>query len=450
MLGNDKILSLLRKILDAAPGDQKEALYNGGTEGLTRFAESNIHQHMVMQSSTVYFRIARGKRVGCASTSSLDEESLRRSAEAAHEMARHQPEIPHFPGFAQPEKTRRVKGHFHATAKMNPRQKAKVMKGIFERAAKHDLRMAGSFSTAEEEIAVVNSNGVAHYQPLSAAAMSLFALSEDSSGFAHDYRRDVRRMDFAALAERAIEKAAAGRRPRDIEPGVYDVVLEPAAVSEVMEWMAFTAFGAKAWQDGMSFIEGNVGKPVMGENVTIYDNALEREGMPMSFDFEGTPKRKVYLVKDGRARGVVHDRLSAAQAGAESTGSALPPGNAERALPVNLFMEAGDAEEKDMLSALGRGIWVTKFHYLNGYLDPKKALMTGMTRDGAFWVEDGKIRHGITNMRFTQGMLEAFGRIEKISKERRPVKTWWSSVGANTMPTLLIRGFRFTGRQEKR
>ncbi|UCF81396.1 MAG: TldD/PmbA family protein [Acidobacteriota bacterium] len=448
LLGESRLFEVLRRALEEAPGDAKEALFIGSEQGLTRYAESCIHQNMLVRDRLVSFRIAAGKRIGTASTSSLEEEDLRRTAQSAFEAARHQPEIPHFEGFPAPSPVRRVKSHFAPTARTNARARARAVKGVFDRARKSGVRIAGSFATAESEVAVLNSNGLARHQPFTSAAMTVFALSDSVSGYADAYSCDVRAVEPAALAERAIEKCLRGRNPKEIPPGRYDVVLEPTAVSEVMEWFSFTAFNPKAYDDGMSFLEGRKGKRVMGENVTIYDDGLERGGLPMPFDYEGSPKRKVTFVRRGRGRDIVCDSLYGAKLGRPSTGHALPPGDPDRAMPLNLFMEAGDSTEEEMLLALDRGVWVTKFHYLNGYLEPKQAVMTGMTRDGAFWVEGGKIQSGIANMRFTQGMLEAFSNIERISKKRRPIKTWWSDVGANTVPALLIRNFAFTGRQE--
>lgn len=449
LLGEDNVLQTLKQVLADSPGDQKEAVCQSSQQGLTRFAESDVHQNMLIREQHIVFRIAKGKRLGVASTSSWDEAELRKTARAAAEMAEHQPEIPHFQGFVKPAKIRKVKTWFTRTANYSPRKRAQVIRGIFESARKHELRVAGSFMTSAGELAVVNSNGVALYQPLTAASIALYTLSDTASGYANGFSRDVGSLDFDDISALAIKKCVMGRNPKAIDPGKYDVILEPAALAEIMEWMSFIAFGPKAYEDGMSFICGQEGKQLMGDNVTLYDDAFSRDGIPMPFDYEGTPKKKTYFIKKGKAKGVVYDSISAARLGKTSTGHALMPGGDERALPLNICMEPGESSEEEMLASMERGIYITKFHYLNGYLEPRVARMTGMTRDGAFWVENGKIQHGIANMRFTQSMTEALSNVKMISKTRRPTKAWWSDLGAATLPSTYITDFTFTGRQDK-
>jgi PmbA protein len=144
-------------------------------------------------------------------------------------------------------------------------------------------------------------------------------------------------------------------------------------------------------------------------------------GLAFPFDFEGVPKQKVMLIERGVAKGVVYDSISAYKEGKKSTGHALTPDNTEGTFALNLFIKGGDSSVDKMIESVKKGILVTRFHYINGLLDTTNALLTGMTRDGTFWVEDGKIKHGIKNLRFTESMLKAFSNIQKISQERKIV-----------------------------
>ena len=181
----------------------------------------------------------------------------------------------------------------------------------------------------------------------------------------------------------------------------------------------------------------------MGANVTIYDDHAEFPGMGMACDFEGEPRQRVALVQEGLAAGVVHDRLTAARAGSATTGHALSADTELGPMPLNLAMAPGTAEHEELVAGLDRGLVVTRFHYLNGLLDTRRALFTGMTRDGTFLVEGGRVVGAVDNLRFTESMLDAFSRIEMLGRQRQTIGTWAGRGATCTVPALLIRGFHF-------
>jgi predicted Zn-dependent protease len=449
MIGKAKFFAAVEPILRKSGADQAEAVLIGSYKGLTRYANSIIHQNVAESNSRVYFRVVLGKKVGVASTNTFEKTDLRKTLESAMEIARHQRENPQFPGLPEKQKYPRVTSYSKPTAAFGPRERALVLKKIFEKAAKHNLNAFGSLSTGEGEVAVFNSNGVRAYQPHTTAAINLITMSDDSSGYAEGMAQNVKKLDFDELAEISIQKCLMARHPKELGAGRYEVVLEPVAVGNLFEWLSFVAFGSVAFQEKTSCLSEKIGRPVFGPNVTIYDDATEASGMPFPFDFEGVAKRKVVMVDKGIAKGVVYDSVSAAKEGKKSTGHALTPdAAAQGAVPLHIGFRGGNSSVEKMVKNVSRGLLITRFHYLNGFLDPPQAVMTGMTRDGVFLVENGKIQHGIKNLRFTESMVKAFSNVSEISRERRLVNTWWDVTGCINVPALRIKEFNFSGKTD--
>lgn len=448
MTGQAKLFGLLEPLLKKSEAEQTEIVVIKTSSGVTRYANSFIHQNMFENNCRVYFRVALGKKLGVASTNSLEKESLKSVLESAIEIASNQKENPDFDSFSEKQKYTRVKTYFKSTANYTPRQRAQEVKKAFDKASRHNLTVAGSFSTGEAEIAVLNSLGVRCYQPLTSASINLIAMSDDSSGYADGLSRRIDEIDVSSLAEVAIQKCLDSRHPKLSEPGEYDVILEPSAVAALLEWMNYIGFGSKSYQEGTSFLSGRIGQKIMGDYITLYDDGKDESGVAFPFDFEGVPKKKVVFVDKGLAKGVVYDSLTANRDKVRSTGHALTPDSAEGALSLNLFMKGGGSSLPRMVASLERGILVTRFHYINGFLDTKQALMTGMTRDGTFWIENGKVKHGIKNLRFTESMLRAFSNVAQLSRQRKLVNAWWGDVGCISAPAVLIKNFKFTGKTE--
>ena len=446
MTGKEKIFSLLSPIVKKSPTDQTEAVVINGQAGLTRYANSTIHQNVFEANSKIYFRVALGKKIGVAATNVLSKDGLKKALEDAITIAKNQRETTDFQGLPGKLPYKKLKTHFKKTANFTPRQRAEIIKEIFEKAAKRNLTVAGAFSTGESEIAVLNSRGVACYQPVSSASINMTAMSDNSSGYADTLARNVDQLDFEQLVETAIQKCLDSKNPQELQPGEYTVILEPKAVAELLEWMNYIGFGAKSFQDGTSFLSGKVGQKIMGENVSIYDDGNDGQSMAFPFDFEGVPKKKVFFVQKGVAKGVVYDTLTCVKDKTKTTGHALTQDTAERALGLNLFVKGGDSNLKKMVESTERGILVTRFHYINGLIDTNNAVMTGMTRDGTFYLEQGKVKHGIKNLRFTESMLKAFSNVEQLSRQRKLISSWWSDVGCITVPAMKVNNFRFTGK----
>jgi predicted Zn-dependent protease len=424
-----------------------------GRKDLTRCANSVLHQSVTAEDALLVARVVREGRIGSSYThGSAPADAARVLADAA-QLARFAPQDPAFRRFPSPAPLPDLVTFVPETDAVGPEERARDLARVFRRAAREKATVAGAYAVWSQELAVANSEGVAVHAPLTSAAVNLVVMSDTASGYASAYSRDVRDIDLGVLAERAVKKCVNGARPRDIEPGDYEVILEPAALAELMEWMTYTSFSARSISEKTSALTGKIGEPVTGANVSIHDDGSDPAGVPVPFDFEGQPKRRLDLIREGVARGFATDSIWSARLGAPPTGHALLKSEeGGDPVPMSLFLASGDVPAASMVGRVERGLLVTRFHYVNGFLDTRRALMTGMTRDGTFLIEGGKIRGAVGNLRFTQGLLEALGDVRAISRERERVPAWWSpatNTAALTMPTLHLGKFHFTGRQER-
>jgi PmbA protein len=450
MIGRDMILSTLESVLAGVRADEVEAVFTGGLYSTTRYARSSVHQNTAVEISRVTFRVALGKRIGTASCSSFRGPELRSTLRAAAAIARKQKPSPDFPGFAPRAEYVELPTWDQPTADLTPRQRAERLRQVFRKGARRACEMSGAFTTRASEIAVATTRGARCYQAVTSATLSCIASGLDSSGYGLAAASRIADIDSGAVAAQALEKCRKSHAPRDLPARAYDVVLEPAAVAEILLWMSFIAFGSKALEEGTSLLAGRIGQKVMGENITIADDAFEPACPGLAFDFEGTPRQRIEMISRGIARSGVHSRLSAARAGAASTGHALPPeGAAEGAIPMYLQIGAGTESAQSLIDTMDDGLLVPRLHYVNGFLDPRKALMTGMTRDGLLRIRKGRLAGGVKNLRFTDSIMEAFSRVDGVSKERVVVHTWNDDLGSSMLlPLVRVRGLRFSGNTE--
>lgn len=448
MIGKQKLFQLLEKVLAQSKADETEIIFVGDQRGLTRYANSAIHQNVYEANQKICFRTISKKRIGIASTNSLEPADLKRTLDNSLEIALNQPENPYFPGLPKPAKYRSLRTYDKKTAEFTPRDRAMVVKKIIAAASKKGFTAAGAFSSGGGEIAILNSKGVRCYQPVTSASINLIVMSPTSSGYAAGLSRRVDKIDFGKIAATAVAKCDVAQSPQPVEPGDYMVLLEPAAVASLMEWMSYIGFDPKVFHEQTSFLSGKIGQKITSNLISVYDDAYDSSSIAFPFDFEGVPKKKVLLINKGVAKGVVYDSLWAARLKTKSTGHALFPGNNIGALPLNLVVAPGQTPRAKLMEQVKRGILITRFHYINGYIDPPNAVMTGMTRDGTFLIENGKIRCGLKNMRFTDSMMRAFSSAVAVSKETELVESWWSAIGCIKAPSLLLGSFKFTGKTE--
>jgi predicted Zn-dependent protease len=299
---------------------------------------------------------------------------------------------------------------------------------------------AGTAESGLFEVAVVNSNGVSGYHATTRAALTCLVSGEDSTGWAEQTTGAIGELRADDVAARAVRKVDLGRHPRDVEPGDWAVVLEPVAVSALVEWLCWLAFGGRDVAEGRSAFSGRLGEVVCDQRISILDDPLGRGMLGRPFDAEGTPKRPLGLIEHGAVRHVAHDRTSARLAGSESTGHALPAPNPEGGYPAHPHLLPGVHSTDSLVAGLERGLLVTRFHYTNA-VHPLSTTITGMTRDGTFLVEDGRIVGGVRNLRFTQSVLDALNAVEDIGSETALGSEFGGSV---RVPALRLGRFHFS------
>ena len=447
MMTPEQARELARKVVSLTSADEAEALVAAENNALTRFANNRITQNVAEDNVQVNVRAVLGKRVGVASTNRLDDDALRATCEAAVKAARIAPEDPSFPGLPAPSagglpSTETRSRAAAATRAFDAESRARAAGTIIAQSAQRGLSAAGKVRVAEHSIAVANSLGVDVGMALTGAQATVLSMGPDSgSGWASFLDADSSRFAPDALGNAAAELAERSANPIALDPGAYRVVLGPEAVADLLDFLSYVGFSAKAVAEGRSFMAGQEGKRLMSELVTITDDALSPHAMGTSFDYEGQPRQRVVLIDRGVVGLPVTDSYWAAKLGRDNTGHALPAPNSFGPLPLNLELAEGDASLDELIGSVKRGVYVTRFHYVN-VEDPVSVKLTGMTRDGTFMIEDGRLTSPLKNLRFTQSAVETLATCEGVTRDRSFIGT---EEGASYAPALLLGSFAFTG-----
>ena len=442
----DDVASLLDRALRHATTEQAEALYLGQDSALTRFATNQIHQNMREHDAQLQVRVIDHDRVGVASTNRLDEEGIRTVVDRATAIAERSAPNPRAAILPEPDDRTfdPELGYVAATAEAGADLRAEGARAVIAAGERTGLQSSGSFSTSVMSIAVANSNGIrAEHRSTRSALLTVMMdgfASGAASGYAHAGSPDVREIDAEALGGEAAEKGDRMRGAGELEPGEYEVILEEYAVGGLMEYLSYIGFSGLAHEEGRSFME--LGKRVMGENVSIWDDGADPSGLPSPVDFEGVIRHRVDLIEKGIASAVVYDAATGKRAGTGSTGHGLPAPNLVGPMAMNLFMAPGETPRDELIRGIDRGVWVTRFHYINP-VHPKKAILTGMTKDGTFLIENGKLARPVLNFRFTQSIPEAFSDVRAASRETKLLPGEF--FGAARVPAVHLGSFNFTG-----
>lgn len=448
MIGHTKLLEELQRVVARSPADGTLVFAEAGTRRVSRFAFGTIHQDLLQESLSISIKVINGRRAGVAVTDSLEREALSRCLKAALEIARHTPPAAHLPELPKDHALISTDDHDPKTARTPVSKFPETLKRLGHLCQGVGAKLAGSYAVGEDETAVVNSAGVSCYAASTMAGTKLVTMYKALSGFASSVHRRIEELDMERVLERSLKQCLHRREAVALPTGTYEVILEPEAVAELVMWLGSIAFGAKAFQERTSFLAGRIGDAVMARSISIYDDGMDPAGLRRPFDSEGVPKQRVALIDRGKAAGIVYDTAYGLLYGHPSTGHAPMPGSTEGPTPSNLFMAAGATKRDELIRRCARGVLIPRFHYVNGLMNPREAVMTGLTREGACLIEDGKIKAPIKTMRFTQSLLEAFSHVRGISKERRLIADPTQDEGCAVMPTLHLAKFRFTGRSE--
>lgn len=448
MIGHARLLEELGKLVKRSPADATSVCADAERLRVSRFAYETIHQDLVQESLSVTIKVIVNRRVGIAVIDTLEAPSLHRGLRAALAIARHAPPTALLAPLPGPYQHITLQDYDPETADLSPQHFVVVLKRLMQICQGVGATLAGSFTVSEAELAVANSSGVACYTASTASAAKLVTMYRKLSGYASGVEPHINRLDAEALLERALKLCLHRHDPLTLPTGTYEVILEPEAVAELVTWLGYIAFGAKSFQERTSCLAGRMGEALLARSITISDDGNDPEGLRQPFDYEGTAKRKVALIDRGVATGIVYDTTYGHLYGQPSTGHAQPPDQPDGPLPLHLFLEPGTTRREELIRSCRRGLLIPRFHYVSGLLNTREALMTGLTREGTWLIEDGKLRHPVATMRFTQSFLEAFGHVLGISRERRLIADPAQDAGCAVMPTVHLAKFRFTGRSE--
>ncbi len=461
----ESALELAERALAAVrSGDGAQATVTTERSLLLRFARSRPTQATGIEDLTVEITVVRDGHVAGATTNLTDGDGLAACARAAERAAAAAaadgpdgaPEPGPYPGLPAPAAPRAHAGHDGETAFLDPARGGAALEAAFAAAAAHGTEAHGVWTAAETEVAIASTTGLAVSDLLTDAFMTVTAIAPGGrSGYAAATAVDSKAIDGHGLAERAALKAALGgpdAEPAHLAPGGYPVVLEPLAVGELLGWLGHLTLNGLAVVEDRSAFAGRLGRRVAAPRINLSDSPRYPGTLPRAFDLEGAPKAPVPLIQDGVARAVVHDRRSAALAGAgaESTGHALAPGGApEGPGPTNLVLVGGGAaDEAELCQPIERGVYVTRLWYTNA-VRPKETLLTGVTRDGTFLIEDGEVTRPLADLRFTDAVLGLLERAQELSA--RPVLTGEGEFYGRRFatgvvcPAIRVGEMRFTG-----
>ncbi|MGA2195142.1 MAG: TldD/PmbA family protein [Bryobacteraceae bacterium] len=438
----DSAEAIFGQVVDAARAGgvtEVEAILASDTSALTRFANNAIHQNVSERNTQLSVRAVAGGRSARASTNRLDREAIRGVVEQAIAITRLTESDPELQPLADPAAYPEVSRWFESTACSTPAGRARAVAEAIGAVEAAGQTAAGIYSTEESSFALLNSRGVNASYRETTARFSITAMAGDSSGWAKAGACDLRDLNPLELARGAARKASQSGAPRELPSGRYTVILEPAAVLDLVGQM-FADFSGTAIREGRSFLNDRIGKKVFGGNITIHDDACHPLQSGAPFDGEGVPRRRLTLVDGGVVRDIAYSRQAAALAGAAPTGHGFPLPNEYGEMPVNIVIAGGDSSIEKMLASTERGILVTRFWYIRE-VDPYEKIFTGMTRDGTFLVEDGLIAAGVRNFRFNQSLVEMLSNVESLSAT---VRASGEETFDMVVPAMKVRDFNFT------
>jgi PmbA protein len=460
MLSKEQASDIFERVRRFSSADEVEGIVTGSRFALTRFANNTIHQNVEEENSVISIRTNFAGRTARATTNQFDDESLRRAVAASENLARVQAPDPDLLPMPDAQEADGMTGgtpvaplcrFFEQTAAITPADRAEVVKSIVTVAGKHKLTTAGIYSNSESEEGIFNSRGLANWHRQTLAEISITMLAGDSSGWQKANSPDVSNLDSAWLAETAAQKAVESARPREIAPGKYTVILEPAAVLDIVGFM-FWDYSGVAILDQRSFLNDRIGTRLFGENINICDDAAHPLQAGSPFDGEGMRRQRVELVENGVVKRVVYARATAqkmkkseyaAKVGPiEPTGHGFPLPNEVGEMPMNIVFGVPENPRsvENMIASTERGVLVTRLWYIRE-VDPYEKIVTGMTRDGTFLVENGKVQCGLRNFRFNQSLISMLSNVEAMSV---PVRSSGEESFDMVVPGMKVREFNFT------
>jgi predicted Zn-dependent protease len=422
--------AILEKVLRLSTGDTCQVSIGGNSGGNIRFARNTVTTAGETSNRSLSVSVSFGRRTGVASGNEFDDASLERAVRRAEELARLAPENPEWIEPLGPQEYLTTPGFFASTARIDPAYRSQVAADSILPARAKQCVAAGFLQDGVRWSALMNSKGLFAYDRRTDLDFSLTVRTDDEQGsgyVARDYN-DASKFDSAGSAAIAIEKAIASRTTRAIEPGKYTVILEPTAVSDFVGNL-LGGFNARAAEEGRTYLSKRgggtrLGEQLVSDQVTLSTDPAHPEVPAAAWGGDGQPRRAMTFIEKGVVKALLYDRTWAARQGVPPTPN-----------PANVIMSGGTATIDDLVRETPRGILVTRFWYIRG-VDPQTLLLTGLTRDGTFYIENGKIQYAIKNFRFNESPIIMLNNVEALG---RPVRQ-----GGNLFPPIRARDFTFT------
>ena len=434
-----RIIETVLRLAKSTGAEETEVHVDETAESLTRFANNAIHQNVAERGVNVSIRTVFESRTARATTNRLDEDSLRAAIEASLSLAHSQPKDPHLLKMPGKQRYRKVNRFEKETAALTPEDRARAVRRACDLAIQNGQVAAGIFGSGLLQSALGNSRGLFASYLETHAEFSITMQETPAASWAKANAASVRAFDPQKLAQRACEKAHMAVDARELPPGRYTVILEPAAVLDLVGFL-FYDFAATALEDKRSCLNERMGKQLFGKNISITDDAYHPLQLGAPFDGEGMPRQRVVLVDRGAPKNLVYARRSAKAAREKPTGHGFALPNEYGEAPMNLVFAGGDSSLDKMISSTDRGLLVTRLWYIRE-VDPYEKVMTGMTRDGLFLVEKGKIASAVRNFRFNQSILEMLRNVELLGPA---VRATGEEAFEMVVPAMKVRNFHFS------
>ncbi len=434
-----RIVASVLRLAKSTGAEETEVHVDEVANALTRFANNAIHQNVAEHCLTVSIRTVADGRTARATTNRIDEDSLRAAIEASLSLAHSQPKNPRLLSMPSKQRYRGVSCFIKPTAALSAEDRARTVRRACDLAIKKGQVAAGIYSNGQSQSALANSRGLFASYRETHAEFSITVQEGPAASWAKSNSADVRAYDPQKLAARACEKAHLAVNARELAPGRYTVILEPAAVLDLVGFL-FYDFAATALADKRSCLNERMGKQLFGQNISITDDVYHPLQQGAHFDGEGLPRQRVQLVDRGVPQNLVYSRAAAKAASKQPTGHGFALPNEYGEAPMNLVFGGGNSSIEKMVASTDRGLLVTRLWYIRE-VDPYEKVMTGMTRDGLFLVEKGQVTGAVRNFRFNQSLIEMLNNVELLGPA---VRATGEEAFEMVVPAMKVRDFHFS------
>jgi PmbA protein len=444
MINHEDCQSIVNKIANKLSVDQYEMIISGQDENLTRYANSMIHQNVKSETSHIQLRVIKNKQIGVSSCDNLSDEGLDFVIRNAMDICSLSKPDSDFTSLPEPTITEKGDSSMfdHSPDFTSPDFRAEAVSKVCKRAMEKAVKAFGKMETNKNVLFIANSLGIDQYQETTNCSFNAQMMHNISSGFAQTSGNKLSDLDINRVINESLETCLSSFTLESMDPGEYEVILKPEAAIGILEMLSYMGFSTLAIQEGRSYLSDKLGEMIFSDKLSIQDNSRNKWQNQSAFDFEGVAKKQVQIIKQGKFVDFVTDYKWANKLNKPNSGHALPAPNAYGPFPRNLVIEASDKGNwQDMVRNAKKAILITRFWYTNP-LHPKKGICTGLTRDGTFLVQNGKIEKAIRNFRFTDNLVALFSKIIQVGMDDRLFDDVVS-------PSLHCESLRFVSQAEK-